>query len=305
MNALNLKSLQVFVDVIAHGSFTAAAEHHEITQPAVSFHIRQLEERFGVALIERIGRRAIPTAAGSELLRHATRIDTAVEEMIATMTRFVPGNAGRLRIGTGAIPCIALLPPILRALRSTMPFLEITVMTGNSLDIVRAIEEDHIDVGIVTLPVAGRRLATRPLLDNEIIVLAPVGMELPDEVGPMDLLDHPPILFVAEGVTRTLIDTWFANASVSFHPAMSLGSVEAILELVQMGLGCALLSRMALKSEIPAGTSTHRLTPPLRRTIARATLRDRAADAGLDAFIALLDGGSRDVRSGQRVAATS
>ncbi len=286
MRSINLHSLQLFADVISLGSFTAAAERNGLTQPAVSFHIRQLEERFGATLVERQGRRAMPTVAGAELLRHAARIDAAVGDAVVAMARFAPGKAGRLRIGAGATACIALLPPILRSLRETLPALEVSAVTGNSLEITRAIEDDEVDAGIVTMPVSGRMLAVEPLFDDEIVLLGPGSLELPDEITPAVLLDYPPILFEPEGVTRSLIDGWFARAGVSFYPAMSLGSVEAVRELVGMGLGCALFPRMVLSaSEEDEGRVVRALTPRLQRTIGVVTRRDQSHSAGLEAFL--------------------
>jgi len=73
---LNLGHVRTFVSVVQHGSFSAAAQRLDITQPAVSLQIRQLEKRLGTRLIERVGRRAQPTAAGAELMPHAEQIDT-------------------------------------------------------------------------------------------------------------------------------------------------------------------------------------------------------------------------------------
>jgi DNA-binding transcriptional LysR family regulator len=75
MRTLNLIHLRAFVDVIELGGFSAAAERLDLSQPAVSLQIRQLEKEVGVRLIERVGRKARPTAAGEELLDHAGRID--------------------------------------------------------------------------------------------------------------------------------------------------------------------------------------------------------------------------------------
>ena len=80
MDELKLNQLQTFAEVIAHGSFSAAAERLHISQPAVSLQVRELEKRLGVRLIERVGKRATPTAAGEQLVIHAKRIGEAVAE---------------------------------------------------------------------------------------------------------------------------------------------------------------------------------------------------------------------------------
>ena len=141
VKSLNLDQLGAFVTVIARGSFSGAAEHLGLTQPAVSLQVRQLEKRLGTALIERVGRRARPTAAGAELLDHAARIDATVSAALEAVGRHAAGTVGRVRLGTGATACIFLLPPLLGRLRRAHPNLEITVTTGNTPEIVKAVEE--------------------------------------------------------------------------------------------------------------------------------------------------------------------
>src|SRR3954469_3039547 len=144
MRGLNLDYLRAFVDVIERGSFSAAARRLDLTQPAVSLQVRQLESRLGVRLVERVGRTARPTAAGAELLEHARRIEAVVATALDRMATHATGALGRVRLGTGASACAFLLPPILRDLRRRFPTLEITVATGNSPDIVKAVDYNLI-----------------------------------------------------------------------------------------------------------------------------------------------------------------
>ncbi|WP_249292912.1 LysR family transcriptional regulator, partial [Achromobacter ruhlandii] len=92
-----------------------------ITQPAVSLQVRQLERRFGLKLVERVGRRAGPTAAGLELLTHIRAIDTALARAEQAMTAHASQVTGRLRLGTGATACHYLLPPNPPQLRRRQP----------------------------------------------------------------------------------------------------------------------------------------------------------------------------------------
>src|SRR5687767_7432616 len=158
MRGLKLDHLQTFHDVVELGSFSAAAERLNLTQPAVSLQMRQLERQLGVQLIERIARRATPTAAGLALLDHIRRIEAAVGDAVEAMAEHATGTTGRVRLGTGATACIYLLPPTLRALRTKYPGLGIVVSTGNSQATIKAVEDNTIDVALVTAPVSGRSL---------------------------------------------------------------------------------------------------------------------------------------------------
>lgn len=282
MPNLSLDQLQAFVDVVELGSFTAAAERRGLSQPAVSLQLRQLERRLGVTLIERIGRKCQPTPAGDELLGYAHQIDRLVGSATEAMARHGKGAMGRVRLGTGATACIYLLPPMLKELRRTFPTLEITVTTGNTTDFLKAIEENSIDVALVTLPAAGRMLDVTPVLDDEFVLIAPQDMSLPAKVDPAWLATRPVILFEPGGRTRSIADAWLSQSGVTLRPIMSLGSVEAIKELVGAGLGCAVLPGMAVAGHrAPPGVAVRSLTPNLKRTLAIVVRRDKKLHRGL------------------------
>lgn len=290
MDGINLTGLRIFADVISTGSFTRAAELHGVTQPAVSFHIRRLETQFDVPLIAREGRRAIPTAAGAELLRNIAHIDSALANTLRAMNQFSDASGGQLRIGTGSTACATLLPPILRQLRRSLPGTEISVVTGNSPEIARKLAANELDVGVVTLPVEGRTIQATPLFEDEVVMLAPPSMDVTDEITPQVLHQQPAMMFESARVTRSLIERWFVGEGLTFHPAMTVGSLEAIRELVEMDMGYALLSRLALPADAsPAGLRVRSLAPQLFRTIGYAIRRDHLTPPATEVFIAELE----------------
>lgn len=286
MRALNLDQLHAFVEVVRLGSFSAAAARLNLTQPAVSLQVRQLERRLGVPLIERLGRRAAPTPAGAELLQHARRIDGAVEDALAAMAGHAVSVAGRVRLGAGATACIYRLPRLLRRIKAAHPALEIAVKTGNTADILRALEENALDVGLVTLPAPGRVFAVTPVLDDEFVAIFPAREKAPRRVTPAALSRLPIVLFEPGANTRRLVDDWFTAGGASARPSMELGSVEAIKELVAAGLGCSVLPRMALSG---AGRRpeivVRSLTPHLYRKLGVVLRRDKPLQGGLRAVV--------------------
>jgi len=290
MGGLNLDQLQTFAHVIALGSFSAAADRLELSQPAVSLQIKQLEKRLGVRLIERVGRRAAPTAAGAELLVHVRRIDSAAAAAVDAMARHATGAVGRVRLGTGATACIYFLPPVLRELRSRFPSLDIVVSTGNTPAILRAIEENTIDVGLVTLPAPGRMFDVRPVLEDEFVAIASAEtIRLPARPTPTDLAKLPVVLYEAGANTRTLFDQWFMRSGLPLKPVMELGSVEAIKELVGAGLGCGVVPRMALPRTKGRRKLTIRsLSPRLYRSLAIVLRHDKPLHRGLREVVAAM-----------------
>ena len=282
MDRLNLDHLKAFADVVELGSFSAAAERLNLTQPAVSLQVRQLERRLGTTLIERVGRKARPTAAGTELLLHAARIDAAVQAALEAVARQSERVMGTVRIGTGATACIFLLPALLQSLRRRHPRLEIVITTGNTGEISRAVEDNRLDLALVTMPVSSRSLEIEPVLKDPFMVIGPPQTRLPVPASPAALAELPLLLFEPGGNTRRLSDEWFAQAGLSPRPVMSLGSVEAIKELVRAGLGCSILPGIAVRGDAASGALTAQpLSPPLSRMLAIIVRRDKPLHRGL------------------------
>lgn len=292
MGSLHLDQLRTFADVVASGSFSATATRRNVSQPAVSSQVKQLEKRLGVRLIERIGRKAMPTAAGSELLAHAARILGEVDAALQAVARHTGETMGRVRIGTGATACIYLLPPLLRDLRERFPDLEITVTTGNTQEIVNAVEENALDIGLVTMPASSRILAVEVVSEEEFVLVAPPESDLPKRMTPDFLKGLPLILFEPSGNTRRRVDKWFAENGVVPNAVMSLGSVEAIKELVGAGLGYAILPAIGIHRPAAATDLVRRpLRPPLTRELAVILRKDKVLHRGLREVAALLKGG--------------
>jgi DNA-binding transcriptional LysR family regulator len=283
MRELSLDHLQTFADVVELGSFSAAARRLNLTQPAISLQVKQLEARLGVRLIDRVGRRAHPTAAGRDLLGHVRRVREAVAGAVDAMVFHREGSIGRVRLGTGATACIYLLPDLLRALRDKFPSLEIVVSTGNTPDILKSLEQNAIDVALVTLPAPGRIFRVTAARDDELVAVFPrSGPAPPARVTAAVLAERPLVLYEAGGHARRVIDDWFLRAGLSAKPIMELGSVEAIKKLIGAGMGCAVLPQLAVgRSGAADGLHVRPLVPRLRRKLGVVLHRDKQPDRGL------------------------
>jgi DNA-binding transcriptional LysR family regulator len=296
MPELKLEHLRALADVVELGTFSAAAERRHLTQPAVSLQVRQLEKHLGVRLIERAGKRAAPTAAGREVLQHAQQIDSAVAALFAAMTSHRDGVLARVRLGTGATACTYLLPSVLRDLRRAQPALEIRVITGNTVEVLKSIEENRLDVGLVTLPARGRAFDVQPLWEDEIVaVVRRDNHALPTKVTSSTLKHVTLMLYEPAGNTRRLIDRWFRRGGPRPAPAMEVGSVEAIKRLVGAGLGCGLVPRLALTRDDQRSLVVRALSPRLTRTLAVVVRRDKVRHEALRHTLAALKAAAQAV----------
>ncbi|MBY3591608.1 LysR family transcriptional regulator [Rhizobium bangladeshense] len=285
---INLDQLATFINVVDLGSFTAAADKEGVTQPAVSLQIKGLEQRLGVRLIERVGRRAQPTAAGLDLLSHARRLLQEAATAEEAMMPHRDGASGRVRIGSGGTASIHLLPGAIAAARKSMPGLEITVSIGNADDILRDLEANSLDIAVVALPASGRNLEIEPFYEEELLAVAPAGSPVPEGGPDAAFMRDRTLLLYEGGNTRRAIDAWLAAPETRMRPAMEFGSIEAIKELVAVGLGWSILPGLAVKRDRGRPLTTSSLQPKLTRRLGIVLRRDKHLTRGLREVIKCL-----------------
>lgn len=279
MAHLSLDQLTTYRLVISRRSFTAAAEALGISQPAVSLQMRQLETALQTRLIERTGRGVRPTPAGLTLLAHCEEIEKAVSAAVQSVAMHKLDISGTVTLGTGATVCIHLLPAILQQLRKDYPQLSVGVRTGNTQDIVRGVEENSIDIGLVTLPATSRNLDVTPVLVDEFVSITAKPTE--GESG-IETEQLPLIVFASGSSTRQLIDGWFQRAGKNSSPVMELGSIEAIKRMVRAGLGYSIVPRMSVAQEEDCtGLTVQPLVPALHRTLGLIMRQDKVVNRAM------------------------
>jgi len=283
MRRLNLDQLHALVEVVRLGSFSAAARGLNLSQPAVSLQIRELEQRLGLELVERLGKQAYATAAGAELIDRAARIAREVDDAEDAMRRHRDGWLGRVRIGTGAAIVTYLLPPLLRTLRRAHPDIEIVINSGTTERIVERLARNEVDIGLVTLPVHDRTLVVQPLREDAMLaVLPPSERGAPATMDAAGLARYPVILDAVGAQMHALARDWFRDAGVDVRPAMELDGVVAIRNVVSAGLGATILPVEALLGEATLAPVVLRpLAPPLTRTLAVVRRGDKKVGPAL------------------------
>jgi len=278
---LSLDHLYAFVSVVDLGSFTAAAEKIGLTQPAVSLQVKLLEKRLGIRLIERVGRRAQPSPAGTEMLSYARRVLDECASAEQAMGPYKKGVVGRVRIGSGGTASIHLLPRAIAAVKKRMPGLDIIVRIGNTDQLLRDLEANALDLAVVTLPASGRSLEIEPFYEDEFLAVAPKDSRMPEGGPDAGFLNGKTLLLYEGGNTRRTTNAWFEAAAVKNTPAMEFGSVEAIKELVAAGVGWSVLPGLALKRGGTTPLLTSPVKPKLVRQLGMVVRRDKHLTKGL------------------------
>jgi DNA-binding transcriptional LysR family regulator len=282
MRSLNLDQLRALGEVVRLGSFSAAARKLNLSQPAVSLQIRELEARVGVRLVERMGKRAFATEAGRALIGHGGRIADEAERAMAAMRRYREGWLGRVRIGTSFVILNYLLPPILKRLRAEHPQLEILVSLGSSAMKVEQLLRNEIDIGIVALPVVDPHLEVTVLRHDHMMGVLPPNARAPQRLKPADFARWPLILDAPGSRMGRIVRDWLAAGEGAPRPAMEIGDIHAIKTLVAAGVGASILPMESLGWQAKRGEVVLRpLVPPARYSIGLVQRRDKPDDPAL------------------------
>jgi DNA-binding transcriptional LysR family regulator len=282
MRSLNLDQLKALETVVELGSFTGAAQKLNLSQSAVSTQIRELEERFGLQLVERLGKKAFATDAGREVIRHGGLIAAEADNLSAAMRRRRDGWLGRVRLGASTTALIYHLPPLLERLTLAHPNLELVVTTGTTSGVAERILRNEIDAGIVSLPVDDPTFEVTPLCDEQLVAIFPASMKkLPKSATPRVLAEHRLILEYARANVKLLIANWFAAAGVETRSAMELDNLEAVKQMVTAGLGASIVPESAVRDgKAKADIVVRPLEPALIRTLAYIQRRDKPDEPG-------------------------
>ena len=284
MRNLNLDQLQTLREVVALGSFSAAARSLRLTQPAVSLQIRELESRLGVQLIERMGKRAYATGAGEALIAHARRLAQEAEQALAAMRLHREGRLGRVRLGTSVAVCTHLLPPVLARLRSAHPDLELVISVETTESVVARILANELDIGAVTLPVkAHSAIEVEPIREDPMKAFFPGDeRDLPRQATPQYLAGRGLLINQRRSQTYKIIADWFEQAGAELRPIMELGNTEAIKTLVAAGIGVAILPLERKQGALAYGRVQVRpLKPVLMRELGLVRRRDKQLERAL------------------------
>lgn len=253
---MTLRQLEVFLAVARAGSFRGAAEALRTSQPALSQHVRQLEEELGARLFDRLGRRVALTDAGRLLEDHALRLVATVASAREAIAELHSLNRGSLLIGASTTPGIYILPGVIRAFREQYPRIDLSLRIANSRLIQERIRANELDLGVVGGHGLGpgEECLAAGLVDELVLVVAPSHRWAKKRgVAPQQLADEPLLMREEGSSTRWVTERALAQAGIRYRTAMELDHIEAIKQAVMAELGVAFASMYAVRGEVATG----------------------------------------------------
>lgn len=289
------RRLQVFHTVAKQLSFTKAAELLFMTQPAVTFQVKQLEEHFNARLFERAHGRITLTPTGELVLDFAERIIGLSHEMETRVQELTGKVSGPLLIGASTTIAEYMLPRLLGEFKRLHPDTQARLTVANSETIEHKVAEHTLDLGLIEAPSHNPNLVTKVCCQDELVVICAPDSPLAKRavVSPKDVAREPYISREVGSGTRECIDDFFRNNQVNLDElnlSMELGSREAIKGAVAAGLGVAVVSSTTVAKEVRLGELiTIPLEPPLRRQLSLVYPPEKFRSKLLQSFLDFLE----------------
>jgi DNA-binding transcriptional LysR family regulator len=271
----SLAQLETVLWVVRLGSFRAAANRLNITQPAVSVRIRELEAATGGKLFLKGSYRAKPTPLGREVAAHAEQVIAACEDLEG---RFASGDElrGPVRIGVADSFAMVCLPELMRRIESRFPQVRAEIRVDFSVLLNESLHAGDLDIAVLTGPALGALVTVEPLVEHELRWIASPKLALSKgTLKPADLAAVPIITNPNPSNLYTSIAGWFAAAGVQPVRIHTCNSLVIMTRLALDGAGISLLPVAILRKEIRRGAlraltvspkiPSHRLAVAYRR----------------------------------------
>lgn len=256
---MDLWQLRIFRNVIEHQSFSRAAEAVYLTQPTISSHIKYLEDHFGCRLIDRMGRKALPTKSGELLYEYAGRLLALQEELEMAMAEFQGKMSGRLTIGGSTIPGGYMLPRIIGQFIHQYSDVTVSLVVGDTVQIVEDILSGAVELGMVGARIGEKRITQEKLIEDDMRLIVPANHKWADRnsIDITDLLKEPFIIREKGSGTLASIENSIKDKGEdidSLNIVAEMGSTEAVVQGIKGSIGISILSSIAVFDELKSGS---------------------------------------------------
>ncbi len=241
---LNLNRLRYFVTIAQELHFGRAARKLGISQPPLSLHIKALEQQVGSALFIRANRQVTLTAAGRMLLTQASQLLDHAQRVDDIMQGVGTGDLGEMFIGCVPSAMYDVLPRILAPYRARYPNVHVVLKEGHTMDVMNAVQEGQLDVGLVWRSMAGPALGIQPILSEKFAALVPIHHPLAKrKTLSLDLLAQEPLILPPRKISPYHYDhiiSAFAKLGLSPRIEYEVPTILSQIGFVASGFGIAI-----------------------------------------------------------------
>ncbi|MBU9844726.1 DNA-binding transcriptional regulator YeiE [Rahnella ecdela] len=281
---ITLRQLEVFAEVLKSGSTTQASVVLSLSQSAVSAALADIEGQLGVQLFDRVGKRLVINEHGRLLYPKAL----ALLEQAGEIERLFNQDNGSLRIGASSTIGNYMLPAMIAGYRLDFPDTPLELNVGNTNDVINAVADFRVDLGLIEGPCQMPELITQPWLDDELVVFVAPENPLAGQVVSLESLAREPWILRERGSgTREVLDHLLLPQLPDFNLVMELGNSEAIKHAVRHGIGISCLSRRVIAEQLASGSLVEIRLPvaPLVRKLYLIHHRQKHISGALSRFL--------------------
>lgn len=281
---ITLRQLEVFAEVLKSGSTTQASVVLSLSQSAVSAALADIEGQLGVQLFDRVGKRLVINEHGRLLYPKAL----ALLEQAGEIERLFNQDNGSLRIGASSTIGNYMLPAMIAGYRLDFPDTPLELNVGNTNDVINAVADFRVDLGLIEGPCQMPELITQTWLDDELVVFVAPENPLAGQVVSLESLAREPWILRERGSgTREVLDHLLLPQLPDFNLVMELGNSEAIKHAVRHGIGISCLSRRVIAEQLASGSlvEIHLPVAPLVRKLYLIHHRQKHISGALSRFL--------------------
>jgi DNA-binding transcriptional LysR family regulator len=255
---MDTRQLAAFCAVVERESFSQAAARLGVTQPAVSQQVRALEKRLGKQLLDRSGRRVVPTEAGARLYRGAQRLLALEEQVIEAVAAEDEGELrGRLEIGASTGPGANVVTLLLCEFQRPNPELIVALSIFDTRRVVELVARRELELGVVGAARRQRSVSFEPFFRDEVVLVCPPDHRFAGKTLTLEALRAEPLILMQAGAgVRAVIEGELRAAGLRFRDFdvhLELGLQESVKSAVVAGYGVTFISRSAVESELARG----------------------------------------------------
>lgn len=265
--SLSLRQMEVFRAVMISGSHAAAARMLQVSQPSISRMLSTAEDRVGIKLFERVGRRLRPTPEAERLIIAIDDVYRQVQRANDIARDILLQRSGGLRVVVSASVGHYIVPNTIKALHDRIPGIQLEIEAQTASELVKNVANGHAELGVVNLNVDHPSLEVTKICDARLMCILPAGHPLAqhDAIRVEDVADHHIVTYERDTPYGMLVDEFLSRSRRPLNSQIRVRTSQMACSLVEAGAGVAFVDELAVQGSVSNSITARPVVP--RQTV--------------------------------------